>query len=277
LSPAATTLYSRHVIHGMSPIVARVDTGTAELVPDRDGGWTLLLDGVEQSYVDPHRPRRLGFAYLRRLARVLDTIATAQAPQRVLHLGGGAMTLPRYVAATRPGSPQRVVEHDGALAALIQRVLPTPVDIVVEVADARTFLATILATTAEQFDVVVADVYQGAHMPPSVSSVGFARDVAQVLAPHGVLAVNVTDLPPLTLSRVYAATLRATFTHVCLIAEAGLLRGRRYGNTVLAASRQPLPVARLAHDTAHDEARARVLYGNELDDFIGATGPRHDA
>src|SRR2546423_600544 len=90
--------------------------GAAALVPDPDrpGGWTLRLDGTPQSYVDTADPAVLHFEYMRRLGSVVDAAAPAGEPLRVLHLGGGALTLARYVAATRPGSTQQVVERDAA-------------------------------------------------------------------------------------------------------------------------------------------------------------------
>jgi spermidine synthase len=185
------------------------------------------------------------------------------------------LTLPRYVVATHPGSTQVVVEHDGALVAMVTRVLGLPPEVTVRVADARAFVEA----NSEQFDVVITDVYRGAQMAPSVSSLQFVRHIERALSTRGVFAVNVTDLPPLTLSRVYAATLRACFADVCLIADPGLLRGRRYGNVVLAASARPrsLPVTRLARLAAADPERARVVHADALDEFIGATGPRIEA
>src|SRR5690242_15338252 len=122
------TISARHspaLVHGILPAVAErgrsgqrvtaVGTGLAELVPDRDRGtaWTLLLDGAPQSYVDLADPAYLEFEYVRRMAAAIDLIAPPGQPLRALHLGGGGLTLPRYVAATRPGSPQRAVEIDG--------------------------------------------------------------------------------------------------------------------------------------------------------------------
>ncbi|HEX8345610.1 MAG TPA: spermine synthase [Actinoplanes sp.] len=122
-----------------APVIAPVAFGTAELRPDRarPQGWTLYVDGVEQSYVDLADPCHLAFPYVRRLAALLDAAAPGGVPLHVLHLGGGGLTLPRHVAATRPGSVQRVVERDPALVALVSRVLPPPPDVVVEVDDAR--------------------------------------------------------------------------------------------------------------------------------------------
>ena len=102
-------------------IRAEVGHGSAELVgdPDRPHGWTLLVDGTAQSHVDLDDPVHLEFEYIRRIGHLIDLCAPAYAPLRALHLGGGAWTLARYVAATRPGSTQTVVELDGPLAEFV--------------------------------------------------------------------------------------------------------------------------------------------------------------
>jgi spermidine synthase len=76
-----------------------------ELVPDPDRprAWTLVVDGTPQSHVDLDDPRHLEFEYMRRLGHLIDLAAPPARPLRVLHLGAGALTLARYVAATRPG------------------------------------------------------------------------------------------------------------------------------------------------------------------------------
>ncbi len=251
--------------------------GTAELVPDpaHPGGWTLLIDGVAQSYVDIDNPTHLRYPYVRRVASVVDTMARPGQPIRVLHLGGGGLTLARYIAVTRPGSRQRVVERDGDLDTLVRRVLPLPAgaDVQTAAVDAR---AAVESTGDARFDLVITDAYDGAQMPTSVSSLEYVREVARVLAPGGTYAVNVADLPPAIFTRIETATLRAVFPDVCAIGEQGMLRGRRYGNVVLAAGAS-LPVDRLARIAARDEIRAKVLHDDELDDFIGGVGPMLDA
>jgi hypothetical protein len=78
---------------------------------------------------------------------------------------------------------------------------------------------------------------------------------------------------------VEAATLRAVFAEVCVIAEAGLLRGRRYGNVVLVATNPPgrLPVAALTAAALRDAFPARVLHGRSLDRFVAGARPMSDA
>ena len=249
------------------------------LVPDprRPAGWTLLVDGVPQSYVDLDDPRYLEFEYMRRLASVIDAAAPPGVPLRVLHLGGGALTMPRYVAATRPGSRQRVVELDAALVALVRRELPLPpdADIQVDIADARD---AVVAET-ESYDLVLGDVYRGAQLPRRMASAEFAELVARLVRPDGWYAVNVADLPPLAFSRRQAATLRAAFADVAVLAEPGMLRGRRYGNVILvaAAGTGGLPVTRLAAAANRDPFPGRLLHGAALDGFVAGARPVTDA
>ncbi|BCB83007.1 spermidine synthase [Phytohabitans suffuscus] len=249
-----------------------------ELTPDpaRPGAVSLYVDGVAQSYVDKADPTYLHFDYVRRMASVVDAAAPRGEPVRALHLGGGGLTLPRYLAATRPGSTQVVVERDAALLDLVRRELPPPRgDLRVEVADAR---EAIEAEPAAGYDLVLADVYQAAQLPAHVASVEFAAQVARVLRPGGLYTVNLTDLPPLGHSRVQAATLGAVLPDVCLIAGRAMLRGRRYGNVVLAAAREPgrLPVARLTVRALRDPVAGVVLHGAALDRFVAGAQPLRD-
>ena len=261
-----------------APLVATVGFGVAELRPDpaRAEGWTLLVDGVAQSYVDLADPTYVAFEYLRRLATVVRLAAPAPVPIKILHLGGGGLTLARFAAATRPGSSQKVVDRDGELIALVMRVLPVAAPIEVAVGDAR---AALDSEAPAKYDVIVADVFEGAWMPAAVAGVGFAKAAARALRPGGLLAMNLTDLPPLAYSRIQAATLRAAFGDVGLIGGAAMLRGRRAGNVVLVAGHAPgdLPVRGLAASAARDPEPGRVLHGRELDLFIGGAKPRLDA
>ncbi|OLT03019.1 spermine synthase [Pseudonocardia sp. CNS-004] len=255
-------------------VTADVDHGTAELIgdPDRPQGWTLLLDGTAQSHVDLDDPTHLEFEYVRRLAHVADLAAPATAPLRALHLGGGAWTLARYVAATRPGSPQRVVELDAGLVDLVASRLPADgTGIEVTVGDARAALATVAPGSV---DLLVLDVFAGARTPAHLTSVEFVRAAAALLAEGGCYAANVADGGTLAFARAQVAAASAVFPDVAVLAVPQLITGRRFGNLVLVASMSPLPVAELARRTAGDPFPARVLAGSELRRFAhGATVP----
>ena len=253
-----------------------VASGVAELIPDaeRASAFSLMLDGAPQSYVDLADPTHLEFEYIRRMAAAIDLAAPAGEPLRTLHLGGGALTLPRYIATTRPGSPQRVVEIDGPLVELVRRELPLPAkaNIRVRVADAR---AAVEGMRDAGYDIVVLDVFAGARTPAHLASVEFAREVARVLDPGGRLIANVADGPPLKYARAQVATFRAVLPEACLVADAAVLRGRRFGNLVVLAGRTPPPVAELTRRAAGDWFPGRVE--TDLDRFMGGATPVTDS
>jgi spermidine synthase len=255
-----------------------VTGGTAEFLADadRNGSWMLLVNGTPQSHVDLDDPAHLEFEYVRRMGHVLDLAAEPGTPLDVVHLGGGALTLPRYVAVTRPGSRQRVVEIDQPLTDLVREHLPLPrgARIRVRADDARVGLSTL--HTGSQ-DVVLTDVFAGARTPAHLTSAEFAADAHRVLRPGGVYAGNVADGPPLRFARAQAATLRSVFRHVCLLAEPGTLRGRRFGNLVAVASDEELPIAGYVRNCAKDPMPARVVNGEDLDRFVGSARPVLDA
>ncbi len=259
-------------------MVAEVDGGRAELVPDPDRprAWTLLLDGAPQSHVDLDDPAYLDFAYQRRLGHIIDLVAPPGRPVGVVHLGGGACTLARYTAATRPRSTQQVVERDAALIALVRRELPLDpgARIRVRSADARAALAKLPDGRA---DLVITDVFSGARTPAHLTSTEFLEEVRRVLCPGGQYAVNLADGPPLAHLRGQIATAAAVFAERALVADPAVLRGKRFGNAVLLASENPLPLAELTRRAASDPHPGRVLHGRELTDFTGGAGPVGDA
>jgi len=254
-----------------------VDHGTAKLMPDvdRERAWLLTVDGAPQSYVDLDEPAYLEFEYARRLGHVLDIVAEPRSPLDVLHLGGGALTLPRYVAATRPGSRQDVVEADRALLELVVEHLPLPDGggIALHTADARAWLE---AAPADSADVLVADVFGGSRVPAHLTSVAYAREAARVLRDTGVYLANLADAAPFAFLRSQLATFATVFEELVLIAEPAVLRGRRFGNAVLVAAHHPLDTAALARRTAADAFPARVEHGPGVREFMRDARPVRD-
>ncbi|OQD55483.1 spermine synthase [Streptomyces phaeoluteigriseus] len=255
-----------------------VGGGLAQLVPDRDRAraWTLLIDGAPQSHVDLDDPGHLSFEYQRRLGHVIDLAAPAGRPLHVLHLGGGAFTLARYVAATRPRSTQQIVERDASLVQLVRRELPLDpgARIRVRSTDAREGLGKVPDGWA---DLVIADVFSGARTPAHLTSTEFLDEVRRALGPGGLYAANLADGPPLAHLRGQIATAAARFPELALVADPAVLRGKRFGNAVLVASDLPLPTAELTRRAASDPHPGRVEHGKDLTDFTGGAAAVVDA
>ncbi len=253
-----------------------VDHGVAKLMPDvdRPRAWLLTVDGAPQSYVDLDDPTHLEFEYARRLAHVIESLDDG--PVEAVHLGGGALTLPRYLAATRPGSRQQVVDADQGLLALIAEQLPVAADSGIRThgADARKWLEAVAGASA---DLIVADVFGGSRVPAHLTTLGYAREAERVLRPDGVYLANLADGAPFTFLRSQLATFQAVFAHLALIAEPGVLRGRRFGNAVLVAAHRELDTAELARRAAADAFPARVVQGQALTRFIDGARPVEEA
>ena len=257
-----------------------LSSGLAELVPDisRTDAWILYLAGAPQSQVDLADPTYLEFEYIRRIAHLLDVAAPAGEPLRVLHLGGGALTLPRYVTATRPGSSQLVAEADAALMDLVRGApaaeppAASQGRLRIRIGDAREILESVRAAS---FDVVISDVFAGPRTPAHLTTVECAAAAARALRPGGIYAVNVADGPPLGHAKAQVSTIGSVFPSCCMIAEPAVLRRRRFGNLVLAGSRRAFPEEELRRRAAADPFPARLMCGADLVRFAAGAPSRH--
>jgi MFS family permease len=207
-----------------------------EVDPARPSGRVLVLDDVDNSYVDLRDPRYLGFAYIRWLAP-----AVARSSD-VVFVGGGGFTLPRYLAAVRPGSRSRVLEVDSKLVGLARSRLglrDVP-GMRVRVGDARLTLRDERAASA---DLVVGDAFGGRVVPWHLTTREFLAEVRRVLRPGGIYAMNVVDQGPLRFARAEVATFLGSFADVAVAGRGRPGADPGGGNVVLFASDRPLPDA----------------------------------
>jgi hypothetical protein len=254
-----------------------VASGEAELLRDlnRPAGWVLSVEGVLQSYVDLDDPTYLDFEYMQSMGDVVDCLAEPGRPLDMVHVGGGACTLPRYVAATRPGSRQLVFEPDDALVEFVRERLElrSVPRLRVRVTDGRGGVATLRDGYT---DVIVVDAFDGAAVPVDLVTEEFARDAARALRPGGVWMLNIADGPGLRFVRRVVATALAAFAEVAVLADPGVLRGRRFGNLVLVGSAAELPTGPLVRRAAGRVPQVRCMYGEDVRRFTGGAAPLHD-
>jgi spermidine synthase len=249
-----------------------------EIVPaDRPDAFLLRLDGMDQSLVDLADPTRLAFDYVRRIGDVIDAHAPAGTPLRVLHVGGAALTLPRYVAATRPRSAQVVLEPDAVLIERVRAELPLPArsGIKVRPLDGRSGIAVVRDAT---IDLVVVDAFADGRMPADLTTADFWREVARVLVGDGRAVVNLVDRVPFRHARRVLAGLRLALPELVATAEPATLRGRRQGNVVVAAGRTgpDAIVEALRSAAARSGAPYRVLDPRAVSDTLGGGAPFDD-
>jgi spermidine synthase len=253
----------------------------AVIEPDRwvPGSYTLVVDGTPQSHVNLDDPSQLFFEYVQRMGHVIDRLGLPGEPITAVHLGAGGLTLPRYIEATRPGSRQQVIELESDLVDLVRAELPwsRSASIRIRYGDAREVLGRLPVGLRGTVDLLVVDVFAGARTPAHVTSAEFYAEAVALLAPAGVVLVNVADGPGLAFARGQAATLRSVTTDAAALAEPQILKGRRFGNVVLAGSPSRLPLEWMPRLLAGGPHPAKVVAGRELTDWIAGAPVVTDA
>ena len=158
---------------------ARVDED-----PERSSGRILWLDTLRHSYVDLDDPTHLEFTYTQVLGDVVDSLAPPGSAIDAVHVGGGGFTIPRYVATTRPGSDNLVLELDPAVVDLAEDELGlrTGEDLRVMTGDARIAVADLPSDAA---DLVVGDAFGGRAVPWHLTTREFVTELARVLRDQG--------------------------------------------------------------------------------------------
>ncbi|WP_040525156.1 spermidine synthase [Gordonia effusa] len=253
-------------VEGVYPI----DTGSCELVRDRfTDGWLLSINGAHSSHIDPDDPLALDFEYMRYMAALLADRTRSDATLRVLHLGGAGCALPRYLAQAYPAARQVAVEVDAELARLVRDWfdLPRAPRLRIRVGDGREVTESL---TAMSRDVVIRDAFSGEppRAPAHLTTVEFTESVRRVLAGGGLYLANCGDSRDLALARAEVRTISAIFPHVALVADAGMLKGRRTGNIVIAASDTPIEASsQLVRTLLADPLPAQVVAGRRAVEF----------
>ncbi|MFP3578450.1 fused MFS/spermidine synthase [Arthrobacter sp. fls2-241-R2A-200] len=239
-----------------------------------EGSYILSIGGAEQSHVNIAHPSEIFYEYLRRIGHVVDLAAAPSVPVTALHLGAGALTLARYIQATRPGSEQYAVELERELLDFVLQRLPMPSGTTLHqyIGDARAALSDLPAEA--RFDVVILDIFSGPEAPPHIACRGFYEEAAARLNPSGVLIVNVGDEPALSLVRSQVAALREAMPDVAAFAETGMFAGKYPGNIILVGTLGPWPQEWTAELLAKGPHPASVLNGVDLDRITGRPSPR---
>jgi spermidine synthase len=210
-----------------------------ETDPDRPSGRVLVLDGLRHSYVDLADPTHLDFDYVAAMAAAIEASYPEGRPLQVHHLGGGGLTLPRYLDTVRPGTYSSVSEIDpGVIEIDVEQLgaeLGGGIDVRSE--DGRAGLRRL---ADESRDLVIGDAFGGVSVPFHLTTREALSEVDRVLVPDGLYVANLIDHPPLAFARAELATLGAVFDHLALAAEPDTLTGSGGGNLVAVAADSPI-------------------------------------
>ena len=172
-------------------------------------------EGV-QGAMYPDEPQALALAY----TRFLDLSDHFRPDmKRMLVLGGGAYSFPKYILANHPDLSVDVVEIDPGMTRIARDFFALPEDKRLRVIhqDARIFLNA----NSGVYDVVIEDVFNSSvAIPFHLTTVEAVRRVAAATAEDGVVLVNVIsalDGPGSGLFKALYATYADVFPQVCVL------------------------------------------------------------
>lgn len=208
--------------------------------PFAPGSLELLVGEVPQSQINPNDPTHLAYEYVRRIGHAIDLTWPGGEALHALHLGGGGMTLPRYVTATHVHSRQTVIEANASVARIVQERMPlrpaeaASIDLVI--GDAFTETLRLSREGSEPFDLVVVDVYDGTDVPPYVTNGDIFPVLASLTVDDGIVAVNIIDEPGLPAVRRQWRALTAVFPGVIVLGPTTMFTVTGSGNAVIVAS-----------------------------------------
>ena len=241
-----------------APVLRRTEYAFAEVIadPHHPSERTLFLDGREAGQIDLSDPRVLAFAYMRRIADVIDALPRDGPRRRPRGRWGVRAAALRGVHA--PVLAPVVFELDPGVVALAREHLglrPTP-KLRIKIGDAAELIG---ARPDGSAHLVIGDAFDGPDVPAQLSGPAFVAEVRRVLRPAGIYALNVIDIPPLEAVRAHDAVVGDGFAHVAWVGPPGVLRGRAPGNVVLLASAAPLPLLALRRAAQAAVPREQVL------------------
>ena len=252
---------------------------SARLLPGRgtNGGYSLVVEGTTQSHVNPLDPNDLQLEYTRVIAAVIDGCSEPGAPIRALHLGAGALTIPRYVGATRPGSSQHVVELHRELLEFVLGTLPLDddIDLSVEFDDGRAAVERATSTDGS-YDIAIVDVFSGSVSPRHMSTVEFFTSLRELVSPGGLVVVNALATRGLGMSREVGATLASVFPLVEALAARAVVDDASLGNIVFVASGAAFDGDAMVRRANDGQRPIDLLRGPTNDEFDDGAPARHD-
>lgn len=237
-------------------VVADVDTNAND---PRPGGRSLILDQLRHAHIDLDDPTFLDIRYIRLLADATESLP--EGPIRVLHVGGGGFSLPRYISAVRPGSTNVVLELDDELVEIARNQLGlTDADnLDIRTGDARLHLDDL---PTNGFDLIIGDAFAGSSVPWHLTTVEVMTEIDRLLDADGLYAMNVIDGDGNRYARAQLDTLGAVFSDLGVIEPADGV-GQTPANQILLARQGTVPLLSI------DPADGRQLAATEINEFIG--------
>lgn len=229
---------------------------------------TLVLDHLVHSYVRLGDPTYLGYVHEQVQGDVARYLTAGQSNPRVLVVGGGGYTFPRWVVSQLPETAVDVVEIDPGVTEVTHRYLELPMDTPIRTynLDGRQFVQEQAPRGA--YTLVIQDAVNDLSVPYHLLTREYNDEVRELLAPDGAYLLTVIDLyRDGQLMRSALRTLRQTFPRVQLLAAGPAWQTGGANVWVIAGSERGLDlnaIGGIAAELPQDELDAYVAEGPQI-------------
>ncbi len=230
----------------------------------------LILDRLVHSFSSLNDPTQLVYGYENLYAEITAYRAQADSELRVLFIGGGGYTFPRYMEALYPSSHLDVIEIDPGVTQVAYDMLglreDTHINSINE--DARLFVEREPIT---RYDLIIGDAFNDFSVPYHLTTKEFNDRVSLWLEDDGLYFVNIIDGPRGDFLRAYTHTLRQSFAHVYLVPTIDEWQQSPRVTFVVIASNTALDPTRLATldaDQGVSFLTSQILSEDELDTLL---------
>jgi spermidine synthase len=184
----------------------------------------LVLDSLTHSFVDKDDPNYLGYTHeevqAEMVRRVVSQAAQKGEKPRILVIGGGGYTLPRWVVANVPQVEVDVVEIDPGVTEMAHRKLGLPRDTPIHIRhmDGRQFVVGQADKGAYQ--LVIQDAVNDLSVPYHLMTKEYNDAIKAVLTKDGAYLLTVIDsFTDGELLRAATRTMKETWSNVQLVSE----------------------------------------------------------
>ena len=154
---------------------------------------SLVLDHLVHSYTDLQDPLYLEYEYIRMYEEIVGWQAKKRESLKVLFLGGGGYTFPRFIERKYPRAVIQVVEIDPEITRVVEKYLgisdPTQIRSFNE--DGRWFVMN--CKEKGTYDLIFGDAFNDLSIPYHLTTKEFAMQLRSLLKPDGLLLANVID------------------------------------------------------------------------------------
>lgn len=223
-------------------------------------------------FTGPHTPQTRMFLEdpLKLSLKVLDYVDLGfellPAADKLLLLGGGGYTYPKYFVNKYPHKKMDVIELDPGITKIAKQFfyLEAENNLRIIHEDARVFLNK----TALQYDLIIMDVFSGSvSIPFYLLTKEASQQIYQGLAANGILFVNLfaaTEGPASQLLQAYYWTLRSVFPQVYILSLGQAPEKKQL--RLLVASKSPEPLAWEKLNEPTKSLIAKDLHRNNIPD-----------